>query len=212
MNHNFPTFSPIFERGTIYLGFLHFDSEDLHEAVAFIRDACINSKNLSGEIKALLAEDGWREHLLAATAILTQKNLPSDTNKELWRAFDKGSWVSPQLAVIAWLRDSDFETNARVRIRNGCPQDTTSIDRLPPLERHVVAGPSNKSERSAKGLSALVYLAGLSEKAKDWLTQELRRDEIAQLLDHDEDFGGKIAERWLANVRLKSKSLGLQID
>jgi hypothetical protein len=212
MKNNFPTFSPIFDRGTIYLGFLLFESNDLNEAVSFIRDACSKSKNPSSEIMSLLFENGWREHLLAAIAILTQKNLSPEICRELWRAFDQGSWVSPQLAVIAWLRDPNFGSNAQARIRNGCPQDTTNIDLLPSIERHVAAGPTSNSQRSAKGLSALVYLIGLSEKAKGWLTKELKRDELARLLNQDEDFGGKIAEKWLANVRLKSKSLGLEIN
>jgi hypothetical protein len=130
----------------------------------------------------------------------------------LWNAFDKGSWVSPQLSVIAFLRDPAFETNAKERIKKGCPQDTTSIDRLPPLERHIIAGPPINSERSAKGLSSLIYLIGLSEKTKDWLAQELRRDEIMRILKSDLDCGGKIAEKWLNNLKSKSKALGLRME
>ena len=91
-------------------------------------------------------------------------------------------------------------------------QDTIRIDELPSIERHVVAGPASNSERSAKGLAALLYLVGLSEQAKSWLTQELQRDQIKQLLKQDEDFGGRIAEKWLINLRLKSNDLSLTIN
>jgi len=56
MKNNFPTFSPIFDRGTIYLGFLLFESNDLNEAVSFIRDACSKSKNPSSEIMSFFSK------------------------------------------------------------------------------------------------------------------------------------------------------------
>jgi hypothetical protein len=212
MNNPFPTFTPIFEKGTISLSFLHLYSDDLSDAFAFIRNACENSKNVSNEIMSLLAENDWRPHLVAAAAILIQKKLPSKVYENLWRAFDKGSWVSPQLAVVAWLRDSNFEVSAKQRIHNGCPQNTKQIDELSPIERHVIAGPASNSGRSAKALAALIYLVGLSEGANGWLMQELQRDEIKTLLKQDEDFGGTIAEKWLSSLRLKSSNLGLEID
>lgn len=212
MSNDFPTFSPIFQEGTLYLCFLHFESFDLPQAVTFVRDACERSKNVSGEIKSLFADAGWREHLVAGAALLVQKSLNREMADNLWCAFDKGSWVSPQLAVIAFLRVPEFARNAKRRIRDECPQDTTVIDQLPPLERHVIAGPPINSERSAKGLSALVYLVGLSENEQAWLAQELLRDEIKQILEHDLDCGGIITEKWLMRLKLKSKSLGITME
>ncbi|HEX5222138.1 MAG TPA: hypothetical protein VFZ59_21465 [Verrucomicrobiae bacterium] len=210
MSDDFPTFAPIFGKGTKYLTFLHFDSDDLQEAIALVRDACARSKKLQDEVIALLSENGWREHLLAAVAILTVRNPSKEIAHELWQTFDRGSWVSPQLAVVAWLRDLDFEVRARERISSGNFQDTTKIDCLDPLERHVIAGPSTNAERSAKGLSALVYLIGKSVNAGGWLANEMRRSEIKSRLAHDVDFGGKIAETWLGRVRLNSSALGLE--
>jgi hypothetical protein len=75
MSNEFSTFAPIFENGTLYLGFLHFESDDLPQAVALVRDACARSKNPSEEIESLLTDDGWREHLVAATALLVREEL-----------------------------------------------------------------------------------------------------------------------------------------
>lgn len=211
MSRHFPSFSPIFEAGTLYLAFLHLHGSELPAAFAFVRNACASSVRPANEIKSLLEEVGWREHLVAAAAILTNKDLVNEVADDLWRTFDTGSWVSPQLAVVASLRDPQFAVKARVRIRSGCPQDTKSLDALLPLERHVVEGPASTVERSAKSLSALVYLVGLSLEDKGWLTQELQRDETRCLLAQDADFGGRIAENWLTNLRQQSNDLGIEI-
>jgi len=55
-------------------------------------------------IDALLAERDWRPHLPAAIAFLLDRGLTLQ-REPLWRAIDAGSWVTPQLAVVAYFSD-----------------------------------------------------------------------------------------------------------
>ena len=67
----------------------------------------------------LLRDPNWRAQLVGAVAVYLHASRPAI--EELWRAFDGGSWVSPQLAAVLSLRDGDFVDGAIVRVRQGCP-------------------------------------------------------------------------------------------
>lgn len=77
----------------------------------------------------------------------------------LWRAFDSGRWVSPQLAAIAFLVDEHFEAHARMRIEAGCPVNRERLEGLDWIARHSAAGPGSFVSHSSKALSALVALS-----------------------------------------------------
>jgi len=122
----------------------------------------------------------------------------------LWRAFDGGSWVSPQLASIAFLVDRDFEQASRVRIEAGCPINRNRLEGIDWIVRHSAAGPGSFADHSSKALSALVSLCQRLPDSS-WLEPLLARDEIHQSIESDSDGGGQLATSWLDRfVRLTS--------
>jgi len=70
----------------------------------------------------------------------------------LWGAFDRGSWVSPQLAVYLECLDPEFSLQAKTRAEQGCP---------------VVPGPMRNSETPATEAN--------EEVPTRWAGQRLRK-------------------------------------
>jgi hypothetical protein len=100
----------------------------------------------------------------------------------LWPTFDRGTWVTPQVAVAASLRDPQFEPEARRRIIGWCS---------PGLER-----------RDPKALSALIYLCRLRTSDPAWLAELTSEAGIQAALSQDQlrDQGDQKAERWLERL------------
>src|SRR5687768_443527 len=69
-------------------------------------------------VRAMIAPESWRTALVAATALLF---LPRDGAyaEQLWRCFDAGSRVSPQLAVVLEHHDPQFVERAWLRVDGG---------------------------------------------------------------------------------------------
>ena len=114
---------------------------------------------------------------------------------------DSGSWVSPQLAVVARALDSDFAVNARTRILSGCPITTPHFNSA--VDRHSATGPEGTLERSVKMLSSLVALL---EPQPPWLAEVLRQSNVQSALSSDRDNETSIATGWatrLASVHSK---------
>ncbi len=212
MSDSFGAFGKFFGQGTLYLGFLHFESEDLPKAFCLVREACEAGDTAVCDLKDFLGRSGWREHLTVCAVMLSNRKLASILAPSLWVAFDAGSWVSPQLAVTALLCDPCFQAKARARVASLCAQNAQSLESLPPLERHVVAGPGALSDRAAKGVASLIYLLELSPSNAEWLGDQLARRELKELIELDVDRGGFIAEHWLARIRARSTELGLQVS
>jgi hypothetical protein len=177
------------------LALLHLGSA-ADEAIRVCRAASIRSPKLDAELVAMLDQDDWRVHLPAAVVIgLGHRN--EEIVAALWQAFDRGSWVMPQLAAVAYLCDPHFEVPARGRIEQRCPLDSGRLDALEPLRRHVVAGPAGSRARSAKGLSSLIELCGLHWGWSRWLRPLVDDPEVQQFLVADFDHGNQIVSRWL---------------
>jgi len=147
----------------------------------------------------LLDEPNWRFHIVAAVA-LSVLRYDEPTFIKLWTAFDSGSWVTPQLAVAAYLRDPSFSDNAKTRIESRCPVNTSRMLLMSPPERHSAAGPAGEPQRSAKAAAALVYLVSLKGQA-EWLTTELSSPDLGKLLSEDIDRADQIAQYWLAELK-----------
>ncbi|HEY3356002.1 MAG TPA: hypothetical protein VGQ83_22305, partial [Polyangia bacterium] len=100
-----------------YLRMLHLTGEDGDRAVAFVREvlAAYPPDALEEEAVALLDEANWRFHLVAAVAVVLGLRSPR-LDAAVWEAFDRGSWVAPQLAATALIADADFAARARVRL------------------------------------------------------------------------------------------------
>lgn len=95
----------MFEKGTSvprYLIFLNVvgSDDEVGEALSCLRRGLVRS-DVTGELTALWRERNWRAHLVAALALLCIDDVPEQLIDEVWAAFDDGSWVTPQLAVVA---------------------------------------------------------------------------------------------------------------
>jgi hypothetical protein len=121
-----------------------------------------------------------------------------DAVAALWRSFDRGSWVMPQLAAVAYLADPEFAARARTRIEHGCPLDRSRRDALSALQRHVFVGPGGFGSRSGKGLNSLIYLSSLRPAWSSWLQPLAGDSELQRIRAEDFDHGDQIAARWLA--------------
>jgi hypothetical protein len=211
MKNPFGSFAPVFETGTLYLGFLHFDSDDLPEAMRLVRESCAKP-SAPDDLRQFAGKQGWREHLILSVSVLANKALAQILTSHIWHAFDHGSWVSPQLAVTAWLRDANFNEESRRRIESLCRPDAQAIQRMPPIERHVIAGPGDNVERGAKGIAALIHLSRLCDKNSSWLPRALDRPDTIDLLKKDFDDGGEVARKWLASVKSRATLLGIELN
>ncbi len=203
----FGIFSPLFGSEPAYLDLLHL--RNIH-AVSKVRDCCRASSNPIPDIGRLLDEANWRPHLVGATAlaVLGYDRVAFD---KFWSAFDAGSWVAPQLAVVAYLRDPDFPEKAKVRVLSRCPVDLSRVTPMDALERHVVSGPAGSIERSAKAANSLIYLLKL-QGPSDWLATELTSPDLATWLSTDCDGGSSIAGAWLHSLTTALKTLAIETD
>jgi len=179
---DFGAFAPLFEDALVgYLPLLHLCGSEATHAISLVMKCCASVSNPHQGICRMLRQPAWRPHLVSAVAIAT---LPYDpeTNHALWFAIDKGSWVTPQLAVAAFLRDPAFVDHAQGRLRSGCPVDTD----------HVAP--------SAKMAASLVRLISLRLQQPDWVSAQAAA-KVTSLLNKDVDSSGEIAERWLMALK-----------
>jgi len=212
------TFWPLFEplpqsndRVPGYLVLLNLDPRKAGPAVSLVLECSRKSSNPYQEIGRLLDKPDWRPHLVAAVA-LAALGYDENTFIKLWAAFDSGSWVAPQLAAVACLRDPNFADHARVRINSRCPVNDSRMNSMSPLERHVSEGPAGTGQRSAKAAASLISLLRLLHQQPEWLTAELLSPDLAALLSADIDQSGTIATGWSSNLKAVFKMLTIKID
>jgi hypothetical protein len=208
-----PLFEPLPRSASVpgYLTLLHLQPREAKTAISVIMECCRKSPDAHQDIGRLFDQPDWRPHLVAAVA-LAAFGYDENTLIKLWSAFDSGSWVTPQLAAVAYLRDPDFAENARVRVRARCPVNDSRVSSMSPLEQHMAAGPAGGRERSAKAAASLVKLLHLLPQQPDWLATELASPDLAALLAEDIDRADKIASGWLAGLRAVLKSLDIKLD
>jgi hypothetical protein len=192
-------FSPVFSSGG-YLALLHLDSPDAKSVVSSVVKCGQASRTPHRDIARLLDESNWRPHIVAAVAVAALRYDPQSM-QQLWVAFDSGSWVAPQLAVAAYLRDPNFCELAKRRILTGCPLKSSRLTSLRPLQRHVAAGPSGARPRSAKAAASLIWLASRLAPTPDWLAAEQSSRDLVTLLAEDVDQSALIAEHWFEKLQ-----------
>ncbi len=195
----FGIFSPIFESGD-YLSLLNLDSNEAVTAVFAVVKCCRSSKTPHHEIVGLLDDANWRRHIVAAVAVSALNYEPASMIK-IWATFDSGSWVTPQLAVSAFLRDPNFSELAKARILARCPLESSRLDSMTPLERHIAAGPAGMLPRSAKAAAELLRLVELLQPHPEWLPTERSSPDLVALLADDVDRAALIGEEWLAKLK-----------
>lgn len=197
----FPTFKRVFEKGISvprYLEFLNFASREgeISEALGALKSAIDTSPDPAAEVQSLLSDLDWRPNIVGAVAMLMNVVTPAAV-ASLWAEFDRGSWVSPQLAVTAFKIDPEFGAQSVRRILSGCIINDEGPPSLPPLERHVATGPVGSRGRSAKAISALTYLYKRLPNADPAVISSFNQQPIRDLLLADEDGGAEIAESWM---------------
>jgi hypothetical protein len=185
-------FAPIFDGGH-YLTFLNLNPP-FNAAVEALRTIVESgAPTLEADVVAVLdpALAGWRPQLVGAAAMLLGATTPT-TLAALWRALEQPSWVSPQLAVTAFLRAPDFEARARARIEVLCQVDASAI--------RARRGREVPDSNDDKQLAALIAL--LKERGPpDWLAPLEASQSVRDILAASHDDGAHHALRWLGRVR-----------
>jgi len=200
----FGLFDKIFSQG-LYLSLLNLDSDtdsdtDVIQCVKEIGDIIAEDKDLETSISLLFSDVNWRPHLVAAVAVLLTS--PSERNmNDLWDAFDKGSWVSPQFAATASLRDYKFKNRLVDRVKNRCALMPSELSLLSPLERHSAAGPCGDYQRVCKNMASLISLAETISDLDPGVKDELESEDVQDMLKQDVDDSGDRALRWLSDIR-----------
>lgn len=147
------------------------------------------------DIGVLLA-DGWRENLVGAVAALFHPDREA-CRRLLWGAFDRGSWVAPQLAVCALMLDAGDFAEARRRLLLRCPVNHEHLDGTDPQWRHVVHGTSALEDHNMKAMAALLATHARCQAGRDWLGRHLPVADAFWALEIDVwDHGDQIARSW----------------
>lgn len=184
----------MFESAHGYLALLRLNSVDCVDAVRLVRRCASEDVDRADEL-GLLGDLNWRPTLVAAVAACF---LPPDARiaAALWRRFDAGSWVVPQIAVVLSEMDPDFLTETQRRLEAHCPLDDSELRALTMAKRHSAAGPEGGAARSAKAASALEAVVSRLSVPPEWLAAVLASPEHQALVSSDMDAGGRIALEW----------------
>ncbi|MBN8422175.1 MAG: hypothetical protein J0L73_24890 [Verrucomicrobia bacterium] len=199
MPGDFGVFAPVFESAHGYLALLRLSSADCVDAVRLVRRCASADVDRADEL-GLLGDLNWRPTLVAAVAALF---LPPDPRiaTALWRRFDAGSWVVPQIAVVLSEVDPDFLTEARRRLEAHCPLDCAELQSLAMAERHTAAGPEGSAARSAKAAGSLQAVVSSLTPPPGWLSAVLASPDHQDLVSSDMDSGGRIALEWSGRMK-----------
>jgi hypothetical protein len=197
---DYPSFSHLFVRQPqwqrpLYIHLLHLNDSAVWTMSAIVQSLA-RSPDPAREICALLNGLDWREHLVGGVASILGQHQSAPVIAALWSAFDEGSWVSPQLAVVLALVDRGFAAHARERILRRClsvPDRTHSVS---VLVRTVVSGPHGDYERACKALAALLEVGRHFPALRPWLDTQRQAADIQQMLADDPAQGGAIAQSW----------------
>jgi hypothetical protein len=211
VDEEFGIFTPLLgPRTSGYLPLLNLVEPEATASISLVIQCCASTSNPYPDICGLLRGNDWRPNLVGAVAMATLTHDP-EANNELWDAIDRGSWVTPQLAAVAFMRDPMFGDRARERLRSGCLADISRVAPLAAAARHTSTGAGGSVERSEKTAASLVKLAGLLPQKPDWLIAATSSPEMIKLLSKDIDASGLIAEGWLKALKEKLARLGVAL-
>lgn len=142
--------------------------------------------NLSVDLADLqhLLEQGWREQIVGGVASLFHPE-PKACLPLVWRAFDSGSWASPQLGVCAMLLDPEDPSEAHRRLLMRCPVYSQHLEGTDPMWRHVVHGSAAIDSHSTKAMAALIETLSRDPQGREWLTSHLAFEDAFWALEAD---------------------------
>ena len=182
-----------------YLLFLGMAFDQVQGALTRLSDVLRSTNEADRYIELMLQGRGWRPHLVASVAALLSHNR-ADYASALWRTFDYGSWVAPQLAVVLYLSDPAFRDEAKRRIVKRCP-----VTEAPDLD-----APSERAARS-KNMASLLQLLSFFPSETRWVAAERKRAEVRALIKADHDSSGDIVDAWLDAVRRQFTAFGCDL-
>jgi len=188
-----------------YLCFLGMGSSDVQPALSSLSHVLRSTAAGRRYIELRFQGRDWRPHLVATVAVLLSPDRASYA-PTLWRTFDYGSWVAPQLAVALYLSDPEFGREARHRIVGRCPVPTAP-DLDPLFERQI---------RSKNMASLLRMVSRLPSET--WVAPELEKADVRALVEADVDSvgefqdSGRIADSWLAAVQIQFAKFGCYLS
>jgi hypothetical protein len=191
----FGPFAVVWRDGPGYLPLLHLSSGDVQPVLLAVSEALRSVPDDQDHIQLMLQHSDWRPHLVAAVAALLSRD-PSNFAPSLWAAFDRGSWVAPQLAVALHFSDPDFVPQAKRRVVDRCTV-AVSEGMLPP-EGLL---PFQRRERSAKNLASLMRVLSHVPSEATWVVSELAAGDVQALLKADVDSAGEIVDSWSEAAR-----------
>ena len=207
----FGPFSSAFERLESnvpgHLALLNLRNEDVEAALMRVRNA-VQNPNWELYAKVCFSDPNWRPHLVAGCALLYIHS--EDVLPALWQAFDSGSWVAPQLAVIGYFSDAKFGERAKSRIEAGCP--VCPPQGMTAAERHSATGPAGIAGRSAKNMASLLNMCARSAELSSWAKEIRTQPDVSQMLEYDMDRSADIAENWFQRISQLFASQGLTLS
>ena len=187
-------------RSAGYLSLLGMRSDDVGSVLRAIRKIVQSETDHRHYIGRLLDDRNWRGHLMGVAAVLLSDESSSYVSP-LWRCFDRGSWVAPQLAVALYCSDPDFVGQAKRRILARCPIDDDD-GFFREGSRHA----------SAKNLASLLALLTSAPAEANWAAAELRAPDVRELLRADGDASGEIVQSWFEAARVKFREAGHHLN
>jgi hypothetical protein len=124
-----------------YLKLLHPRKAECREELDKVRKIVAETDEPAKQIAMLLDVRNWRPHIIGCVAALYVKD-QAVVVEALWRAFDRASWASTQLAATLSLVDTDFVPHALQRLRCGVPvhdpfnvmNETDTVERIEDAE------------------------------------------------------------------------------
>jgi hypothetical protein len=186
------------DRPMAYLSFLGMSAPDVQPALTSLSDVIRSNADGRRYIEVMLQGRNWRPHLVASVAALLSHDRATYA-AALWRTFDRGSWVAPQLAVALYFTDREFSREAKDRMA-GLRSATPAPD-LPAIERNV----------RSRNVASLLRVASYLPSEANWVASELERADVRALVKADCDSSGDIAAWWLKAVQTEYGKLGYDL-
>ena len=190
------SFLPLMYPKPLYLELLHFHPSE--ETLRTLERCVLRSRSYQEDLEFLLSHSNWRFQLLGCSALSAVQPTPTMIGP-VWAAFDRGSWISPQLVATACCCDPDFIAHASDRISRAT---IVLADREPVTPPATTPGaPALKLE--PKAFFALAGLL-LHEPGDDSRVDERIAEFRIQAVwaeDRASDDGERIATSWLGLVR-----------
>jgi hypothetical protein len=182
-----------------YAELLNLKQEGSTKAITRLIKAVEETNQITAQIIALLNSRNWR-HQLVATIAIWYLDVNTELIFKLWNAFDRGSWVCPQIAAALFLKDKNFIEQAIERINNLCEIKDEALKK-----RWQKAG-IKKIPRYSKGLISLKVLCEQIPSLKPWLEKQFQSPDILEVIRPDSHHIGNLCLNWMKDIKTILKS------